>query len=318
MRKIINILSVTCLLLFFCSSKVKKSNSNYTLAFVKEVYVDEGNYTYNNNNDSTYTKGDGERIENFIGVFSKKQDTVTIYKLNQDLNEKPEKFSYWSKKKNNQSITFYCSMGDDVNITFSNQNNIVVNHDIYQVNKEYYTFLKQKILIEKSILDLTFFLKDGYGDYEEFLKPLNKNWRNQKEDNRFKITQAKIKNKNYQANNQFFTYNFTYKYDKNGVVENILGENSFTKKFVKENNKYTVYAINRSINERASENDYLYKNKKTFFDSIVGNRVRYSNSTAYYYTKYQSVLKTIDIESKPQKIQDILKLLNINPKCLLK
>jgi hypothetical protein len=311
MRKIINILYITCLLLFFCSSTAKKDNSSYTLAFVKDVYVDEGNYTYNDVADSTYTKGDGERTENFIGIFSKKNDTVTIYKLNQDLNEKPEKFSFWSKKKNNQSITYYCSMGDDIKITFSNQNNIIVNNDTYQVNKEYYSFLKQKILIEKSVLDLTFFLKDGYGDYEQSLKPLNKNWRNQKEDNRFKIIKAKIKNKNYQTDDQFFNYNFTYKYGKNGMVENILGENSFNKIFVKENNKYVVYTIDRSINERASDNEYLYKNKKTFFDSIVGNRVRYSNATAYYYREYQSKLKLVDVAQKPKNLEEAIKLLKI-------
>jgi len=315
MRKIINLLSIACLLLFFCSSNIKKGKSNYTIAFVKEVYIDEGNYTLNDDNDSTYTKGEGERIENFIGIFSKKQDTVTVYKLNQDLNEKPEKFSFWSKEKNNKSITFYCSTGDDIKIIFSNLNKIIVNNDTYKVNKEYYNFLKQKILIGKSVLDLAFFLKDGYGDYEEFLKPLNKNWRNQKENNRFKIIQAKIKNKNYQTDNHFFTYSFTYKYDKNGIVENVLGENSFNKKFVEENNKYIIYVINRSINERALANEHLYKNKTTFFDSIVGNRTRYSNATTYCYKKYQSKLNTIDVETKPQKIQDILKLLNIDQNC---
>ncbi|WP_316632993.1 hypothetical protein [uncultured Flavobacterium sp.] len=314
MRQIINILSLTCLLLLLCSSKAKKNNSRYTLAFVKDIYVDEGNYTYNDRGDSTYTKGDGERTENFIGIFSKKYDTVTIYKLNKDLNEKPEKFSFWSKKKNNQSITFYCSMGDDIKVTFNNQNIIIVNNDTYQVNKAYYSFLKQKILTEKSVLDLTFFLKDGYGDYEQSLRPLNKNWRNQKEDNRFKIIKAKIKNKNHQTDGLFFNYNFTYKYGKNGMVENILGENSFNKIFVKENNKYIVYTIDRSINERASDNEYLYKNKKTFFDSIVGNRVRYSNATAYYYREYQSKLKLLDVAKKPKNIEEAIKSLKINNK----
>ncbi|PBJ13330.1 hypothetical protein [Flavobacterium sp. ACN6] len=312
MRKIINILSVISLLLFVCSNGTKKNEDSYVVAFVKEVYVDEGNYMHNDIDDSTYIKGDGERIESFIGVFPEKQDTISVYKLNQNLSEKPEKFSFWSKKKNNHSITFYTSMGDDIKITFSDLNNIFVNNDVYQVNKEYYNFLKQKILIEKSVLDLVFFLKDGYGDYEEFLKLLNKNWRNQKEDNRFKIIKAKIKNKNYQTDNQYFTYDLTYKYNMNGLLENVLGENSFNKKIIDENNKYIVYAINRSINERASENEYLYQNKKTLFDSIVGNRVQNSTATVYYYIKYQSQLQTKIKYNKPKNIQEIIEFLKIH------
>ncbi|UWY29900.1 hypothetical protein N4T20_08125 [Flavobacterium sp. TR2] len=316
MKIIINILSVICFLLFLGNSKAKKDDSSYTLAFIKDVYIDEGNYTFNGSNDSVYTKGEGERTENFIGVFPKENDTVAIYKLNKDLNEKPEKFSFWSKKKNNQTITFYCSMGDDIKITFGNQNNIIINNDTYEVNKEYYTFLKQKILIEKSVLDLAFFLKDGYGDYEESLEPLNKNWRNQKEDNRFKIIKAKIKNKNYQTDDQFFSYEFTYKYTKRGIVENILGQNSFTKKKIEENNKYLVYVTDRSVNERALVQEYLYKNKKTFLDSIVGSRIRYSDATTYHYKKFQSILKTINIATKPSNLRDILKLLDLNKKNL--
>lgn len=305
MKKIINILSVTtCLLLFFCSSKDKINDASYTLAFVKDVYIDA--------NDSTYTKGDGERTESFVGIFSKKQDTIIIYKLNQDLNEKPEKFSFWSKNKNNQSITFYCSMRDNIKITFSNQNNIIVNNDIYQVNKEYYSFLKQKILVEKSILDLTYFLKDGYGDYAESLEPLNKNWRNQKENNKFKIIKVKIKNRNYQSDDLFFSCNFIYKYNKDGILKSISGENRFNKNFVEENNKYIVYRIDRSINDRAFDNEYLYKNKKTLFDSIVGNREMNSNATTYYYTKYQSKLEIKEVAVKPKNLKEIIVMMKLN------
>lgn len=207
-------------------------------------------------------------------------------------------------------------MGDNIKVSFNNQNKIAVNNDTYQVNKEYYQFLKEKILIEKSVLDLAFFLKDGYGDYEESLEPLNKNWRNQKEDNRFKIIKANIKNKNYQTDDQFFSYEFTYKYTKRGIVENILGQNSFTKRKIKENNKYLVYVTDRSVNERASVQEYLYKNKKTFFDSIVGSRIRYSDAVTYHYKKFQSILKTINIATKPSNIRDILKLLDLNKKSL--
>ncbi|WP_269236275.1 hypothetical protein [Flavobacterium flavigenum] len=312
MRKIINILCITFLLLFNCSSKLENNNSSCVIAFVNDIYIDEGNYSYNNIGDSIYNKGEGKISIKFIGIFPQKNDTVTIYKSNPNSSEKPEKFSFWSKKKNNQSITFYCSVGDEIKITFNNQNSIIVNNDIYQVNKEYYIFLKQKILVEKSVLDLTFFLKDGYGDYAESLDPLNKNWRNQNEDKRFKIIKAKIKNKNYQTDDQFFNYNFTYEYDKNGILKNISGENLFSKIHVKENNKHNVYIINRSINERASENEYLYKNKRNLFDSIIGIREIFSNGTRYHYKKYQSKLKISEINRKPVNIEEILKVLIIN------
>lgn len=313
MKKIINILSVTtCLLLFFCSSKDKKNDSSYTLAFVKDVYVDEGNYTYNDEADSIYNKGDGERTENFIGVFSKKNDTIIIYKLHKDLSEQPEKFSFWLKKINNQSITFYCSMGDNIKITFRKKNNVLVNNDKYQVNNEYYNFLKQKILIEKSILDLAFFLKDGYGDYAHSLEPLNKNWRNQKENNKHKIIYASIKNKNNQTDDKHFNYKIDYNYNKKGMLQSISGEESFKKEFVDENNKYFIYKIEKSINERATIFQDLYLNKKTLFDSIVGSYEQYSNSKTTYFTKYQSKLKTKNVYSKPKNIQEALQLLEIN------
>ena len=63
-------------------------------------------------------------------------------------------------------------------MTFVENNTILVENDTYTLNNEYYKFLKQKIVVEKSILDLAFFLKDGYGDYYQALEPLNKNWRN--------------------------------------------------------------------------------------------------------------------------------------------
>jgi hypothetical protein len=279
--------------------KTNKNTANFTVAYIEEViYID---------------KGDKE-INNFIGVFPKVNDTVIIYKLNDDQNEKPEKFIFWSKKSNNQSITFYCSGQDDVKVTFANRSNIIINNDTYKVNNEYYNFLKQKIFEEKSILDLAFFLKDDYGDYSQTLEPLNKNWRNQKENNKFKIIKAEIKNRNFQTDDQFFIYKVNYKYNKNGILVSASGENSFNKKFIKQNDKYVIYSINRSINERASDNEYLYKNKKTLLDSVIGTRERFSNATTYYYTKYQSKLKFTSVDEKPKSIDEILKILALNTK----
>lgn len=305
MRKIFVLILFSCFILSFSILKQMKNNSNFTVAHVEEIYINTGSQ-------ENY-KGEKE-INNFIGVFSNANDTVTVYKLKEDLTEKPEKFTFWSKKSNNQSITFYCSGQDDVKVTFANQNNIIVNNDIYTVNNEYYKFLKQKILVECSVLDLAFFLKDGYGDYSQALEPLNKNWRNQKENNIFKIIKAQIKNRNFQTDNQFFTYRINYKYNKNGVLLSVSGENSFNKNFVKQNNKHVIYTINRSINERASDNEYLYKNKKTLFDSISGSWIQNSTVRTSYYTKYQSKLKFARVNKKPKSVDEILKILALNIK----
>ena len=310
MKKLTFIFFIICLSFSFYIQKPKKINIKYKLALVQEIDIDKGSYRYYNG-DSTYTKGEGTIIETFIGIFPKSNDTVTVYKLNSDKSEKPEKFTFWSKKNKAQSITFFCS-GEEVKVTFGNKNNVIVNRDNYVVNNEYYTFLKQKVLVEASILDLTFFLKDGYGDYSELLEPLNKNWRNQKENNTHKIISAIIKNKNNQTDEQFFSYKFDYKYNKNGVLQSISGENSFNKNFSNQNNKYLIYSINRSINERATDNEYFYKNKKTLFDSIIGNRERNSNETTYYYTKYQSKLKIISTNNKPKNFKEIYKFFKLD------
>jgi hypothetical protein len=298
MRKIYILILFSCFISSYDILKQKKNNSNFIVAYLEDIYIDKR----------------GKQINNFIGIFPKTKDTVTIYNLNNDQKEASEKILFWSKKINIHSITFYCTEQDEVKVTFSNQNNIIVNNDIYTVNNEYYIFLKQKIFEEQSILDLAFFLKDGYGDYSQTLEPLNKNWRNQKENNTFKIIKAKIKNRDFQTDNQFFTFEIDYKYTKSGSLQSVSGENSFNKKLVKQNNKYIIYSIDRSINERASDNEYLYKNKKTLFDSITKTREVFSNATTSYYTKYQSKLKFKSVEEKPKNINQILKILDINSK----
>ena len=302
MRKILVLILFSCFLLSFCILKSKKNTSPFTIAFVKETYIDK-------------TERPEKDIRNFIGVFPKDNDTTSIYQLNSDLTEKPQIFSYWVTNKNNNSVVFYCSESEKkIKVTFLQNNTILVENDTYTINNEYYRLLKQKILVECSVLDLAFFLKDGYGDYSQALEPLNKNWRNQKENNIFKIIKAQIKNRNFQTDDQFFTYRINYKYNKNGVLLSVSGENSFNKNFVKQNNQHIIYTINRSINERASDNEYLYKNKKTLFDSITGTRENFSNATTHYYTKYQSKLKSAIVDKKPKNIDEIFKILDLNTK----
>ncbi len=299
MKKVFSLLIFSCLLISFCYSKSETINQSFNLAFVKEIYLNKG--------DKKSNKGEKE-IRNFIGIFPKENDTITVYKLNNDLKEKPEKFSFWSKKnKNSNTIIIYCSASNEnINIIFNNYNTISIENDIYTVNEEYYKYLKQNILLNGSILDLVFLLKDGYGDYAKLLEPLNKNWRNQKEVSLYKIISAKIKNKNYQTDDQFFNYKIDYNYTKNGVLKSVSGENSFNKKYINENKKYIHYSIVRSINERALVNEDLYINKKTLFDSIVGNSEQYSISKTLYYTKYQSKLKQKETNKKPKSVDEIL------------
>ena len=300
MKKILILILFSCFILSFCIHKSEQTNEDLTLASVKEIYIDKGEQENNKNTEKETT--------HYIGVFPKSNDTVKIYKLNTDKSEKPERFSFWFKKYKNQSITFFCSEQENVKVTFDNKNNIIVNNDTYTLNNEYYSFLKQKVFVEASILDLTFFLKDGYGDYSELLEPLNKNWRNQKENNTHKIISANIKNKNYQTDDQFFNYKINYKYDKNGVLKSIDGENRYSKKFISNKGKYIQYSILNGENERSLTNQNLYKNKKTLFDSIIGNTEQYTNSKTTYYTKYQSKLKILVVNKKPKNINDIIKI----------
>lgn len=301
MKKMVLLIIVSCLTLSFCISNPEKNNSDYTLAFVKEIYVDKG------------TGNDEEKdIRDFVGVFPKSNDTITVYQLNSDLTEKPQIFSYWVKNKNNNSVVFKCSESEeDIKVIFDKNNIIRVDNDIYTINNEYYKFLKQKILIENSVLDLAFFLKDGYGDYSQSLEPLNKNWRNQKENNSYKIISAKIKNRNYQTDDQFFEYKIHYTYRKNGQLKSISGNNRYNKVFVKENNTYVEYSINDGKNERSSSSEELYKNKKTLFDSISGNSTQNSIVETSYFLKYQSKLKLLDATQKPKNLEQALKLLKI-------
>lgn len=304
MGKVVVLLFIAISFSSFFVLTYKKKDNVFNIACVQEMYIDNGSYRYYDE-DSTYTRGEDSCIKNFIGIFPDKKDTIIIYRLNEELNDFSEKFTFWFSKNKTGSITFSCS-GEKVNVSFDKKNTIIVNGDEYIVNKEYYIFLKQKIITETSILDLAFFLKDGYGDYAQLLEPLNKNWRNQKENNKHKIISTIIKNKNNQTDNKYFNHKIDYKYNKKGILESVSSKEGFKKKIVEENNEYFIYKIERLINERAIVNEYLYKNKKTLFDSIVGSHEEYSNSKTSYYSKYQANLITKTVRSKPKNIREIL------------
>ena len=306
MKKIFLLLLICLLTLSFCVSKTNSVNKTYDLAFVKEVYIDNGSEIQNGTYTPKHEEGEGKRIESYFGVFPSNNDTITIYKLNEDPTENPEKYSFWSRNKTKNSIVFYSSNDESIRITFKSGNNIDVDSDIYTVNKAYYNFLQQKIINEHSLLDAAFFLKDGYGDYFQTLEPLTKNWRNQQDNFKHKIISAKIKNKDEQTDNQFFEYEFKYQYDNQGKLVNISGGNRFTKDFDSEDEKYRIYKIMDGGNERSSSDEKVFFNKKTLFDSIVGSFEQYSLAKTSFFTKYQSELRTKVVDKKPNSIFEII------------
>lgn len=311
MKKLIIISCISFMTLSFCLFKLQKDNAGYTLAFAEEIYIDKGSEMDDNKGETVYTKGEGKRIEKFIGVFPKNNDTIIIYHLNNDVTEKFEKFSFWSKKREkDNSIIFYSSQGDNIKVVFVN-NKIIVDNDVYTVNNEYFKFLKQKVFNERSILDLAFFLKDGYGDYAQLLEPLNKNWRNQKENINHKIISVKIRNRDYQTDDHFFEYKADYKYRKDGQLEKISGESRYNKVFEEENNIYVKYSIEDGKNERSSSSEEVYKNKKTLLDSISGSWTQNSTVRTSYYTKYQSKLEIKKNVIKPKNLNELIKVFNM-------
>lgn len=302
MRKLFIIVILSCSLLLIGTKKIKSNEPTFQLAFLQEVYIDK----------SENEESNGEKeIRNFIGLFPKTNDTITIVKLSNS-KETPEKSLFWIKADIKKECAVLYSSTSNENITVSFKNNkIQVNNDTYTVNREYFIYLKQKILIDKSILDLVYLLKDGCGDYSQSLELLNKNWNNYKQNTKYRVISATIKNKNEQTDEKYFTYQLNYFYNRNGKVKNISGGNSFNKKFISENKKNIHYSIDKLINERSQIKEDLYINKRSLFDSIIGNYEQYSTAKTFYYVKYQTNLKIVNTYTKPKNIQEIFKLLDI-------
>lgn len=301
MKRSVILLLISLLTLSFCISRSESIRKTYTLAYVQNVYVD-----YNLEGG----EGDSKRIENFIGIFSSDNDTTSIYKLNNNLSEIEDQYFFWSKKKNENSIDFYSFEDSNIRVVFKENDSIIVDNDIYIVNKNYYDFLRQKIIREGSVLDLAFFLKDGYGDYRQVLAPLNRNWRNQRMDPKHKIISSKIKNRDYQTDDQFFEYRIEYTYDLNGTLTSISGMNRYNKSFVTENDRFIQYKVTDGGNERSNSEEIIFHNKKTLFDSIVGSYENYGLAETSYFSTYQTKLKTMNVDKKPSVIEAIKLLLN--------
>lgn len=297
MRKIIFSISISSILLSFCVSKPQTQAPKVTASYIQDIYIDKEN--------------DSKDISNYIGIFPINNDTITIYKLDENLLNEESKTLFWhSKSEKNKNTTFFNSENDSVNVRFEN-NTIFINQDSYELNSEYYQFLKQKVVEEKSILDLAFLVREGYGDYSVFFNLLNKNWKNQTANKNHKIISAKIINRDFQTDDEVFSTNFTYEYTSKGLIKNISGINKYSKKFVTENNKYIHYSIAITQNERASLEQDLYFNKKTHCDSVVGIYEQYSTATSTHYIMYQSKLKQVALKNNSKSLAEIIKIFDL-------
>ena len=280
-------------------AQIKKTSGAYTVSWISEVIRDKEN---------------GNDVENAIALSTKTGDSLTVYQWLASNREKPVRIVFWGEKKEkSNSIEFLSSAGGKLKVTFLPANKVSIDSDMYILNPGYYSFLRQKLLSEKSILDLAFFLKDGYGDYAVYLAPIvQKNWRNQKEKPRYKILEVQVKNKNEQTDDQFHRWKAIYKYKTNGELQSITGE-FYKKKLISNTGKEVRYLVERIL-DRSDIKEMVVKNQHTLFDSVAVNWTQYSTSKEFYYTKFQNKLKVISVTKKPGSFEELAKLLKIKIK----
>lgn len=274
----------------------QKGAAHYTLSWIDQVVIDKQN---------------GNDTENYVAIFSNVEDTVTIYKWSAKDSEKPLKVDFWGEREHAADVvTFLSSEGANIKVAFLKENQIRIDSDLYKVNKLYYDFLKRKLLIEKSAVDLAFFLKEGYGDYAVSLEPLlQKNWRNQRENSGYRIFGVQVKNKNEQTDDQYHRWNAVYTYTATGVLQSIKGE-YYSKKLVSNTGTEVKYIIEKNL-DRSSVKISATQNKKTLLDAISVDWTQFSTSKEFHYSKYQSKIKQITVDHKPGSFNEITKLFKI-------
>lgn len=278
---------LSSLLLSFCMSKTE--DRKFKISHLQETTLEDGAKT----------------TENYYAVFYPNNDTVVIYQTGiDDENRFEKKYQYTTgaNSKNPNSIALVLNEDDQspekLRVAFE-KNTVLINDDIYKVNEAYFKFLKQKVLVEKSILEIANLAKDGLGDYAELLKPINKNWSKSSRNKKFQLLSVTTKNKNYQTENQYFKQHVTYTYDKLGDLEKAESE-SFNKVKTDETTKFIKYKIQKSDDRAASEIE-LYQNKKTLLDSISVQWEQFSTAKEFSYIRYQSNLETKFSKTKPSE-----------------
>lgn len=278
------------------TAQIKNSSKLYSVSWINQVVIDKEN---------------GNRLENYIAVFSKTEDSLTVYKWITHSKEKPEKIVFWTERSGKpDGVRFLSTGGADVKVTFLKENKVLVDSDLYVVNASYYDFLRQKIMVEKSVLDLAFFVKDGYGDYAVDLEPLmQKNWRNQRENLKHRIIEVNVKNKNEQTDDQFHNWKAFYKYKMNGELESIIGE-YYKKKLEIGHGKRVKYLTERNL-DRSYIREYSFQNPKTLLDSVSVNWTQFSTAKEFHYTEYQTKLRLISTLRKPESYDEAVKLFQI-------
>ena len=291
-----------------CAFRLRNISGPYTLAFVQEVHIDEGRQNNDGGSEPAYEE---KESMNFVGIFPKNNDTVKIFRLKDDITDRPDRHSFWLEKNvENNSVVFHSSEGNELKVAFKGKNTIAVGNDVFTVNDAYYAFLEKKVLNERSVFDLSWLLKDGYGDYAPFFELLNKNWLNLKEDKNHKIIRVLVKSKNMQVpEDKFYTWTVYYKYDKSGELQSIAGKR-FNKERLGEDEKYINYSV--EVNQdRYTSAGLLYKNKKTLFDSVSVTWEQFSTASTFRYVHYQSKLKLKVADKKPESAAEIFELLDI-------
>jgi len=272
----------------------------FVLVWVKEVTID---------------KDDGNLTDSFIGIFPDNNDTVNIFQLASHSNTAvSKKYSYTFKKYKKNNIVFYYQedgiFTDSVNVLFGKEKTLFIGKDVYILNNKYFYLLKRKILNQGSILDLAFLTKDGYGDYAVILKPLYKNWRNQKDIATCRIIKATIKNKDQQAEDgKYFVNHLNYSYSYNGKLKSISGLGRYSKQFAGENKKYIRYNFTDEGNERSLLSGIIYQNKRTLLDSISAKYKQFSTGKIIAYSKCQTLIKTKIVKKKPLNFNEVIRII---------
>lgn len=288
MKKSIVLIFFLSFTLIFIYCKPINKNKNYGMIFIQEK-EDVDHVTYST-----------------IFLFNALKDTILIYDYQNDTlkhNNTKSPFIISSKKRksnNERIISFFRNNGikkdqekDSLLISFEKNNIVKINTDEYFLDKEYYDFLKNKVLSESAIIEVAYLLKDNLGDYPIAVDLLNKNWEIKEPSFKGKILKAKIKTLRGQAD-MIDNWNVDYKYSSTNKMKFVIkksteGEIGFEKRLINESEKYDTYKRFRNIEDRLITEDTVFYNKKDNTDSIRAiyyrNGLNIEEKSIQYFTK---------------------------------